>query len=151
MATLKLKVAKTAYYNPSNKKMGYTARVVTNGKSGYDDIVAEACRNTTLNKAEAKVAFDLCIEMVAEKVKQGYIVDLGPVGKIYPSCSSGWHESADELTIEEVKPTAYYRPSAEIESAVKGALLQWTKADEAAEGEDPDAGDTDSPVTPPLE
>lgn len=57
--------------------------------AGYEAIVAEACHNTTLHKAEAKVALELCMENVAEMLKQGYIVDLGPVGKLYPSCISG--------------------------------------------------------------
>lgn len=57
--------------------------------AGYEAIVAEACHNTTLHKAEDKVALELCMENVAEMLKQGYIVDLGPVGKLYPSCISG--------------------------------------------------------------
>lgn len=149
MAQLKLKVVKSSRVNPQTKKMGFSARVITNGKAGYEEIVAEACHNTTLNKAEAKVAFELSMDIVAGMLKQGYIVDLGPVGKLYPSCTSGWHENADDLQLSDVKPSLYYRPSDEVTAAVKGAALQWTKADDVADSEGSD--DPDSPVTPPLE
>ena len=56
MAKLKLKVAKSGRVNPQTKAKGFAARVITNGTAGYEDIVAEACHNTTLHKAEAKVA-----------------------------------------------------------------------------------------------
>ena len=128
---LKLKLIKSGHMNPQSKVMGFSARVITNGTSGYDEIVAHACRNTTLHKAEAKVAFELCVESVAEMLKQGYIIDLGPVGKLYPSCTSGWVEKAEDLQLSSVTPKLYYRPADEISAAIKGATLQWVKASEA--------------------
>ena len=133
MAQLKLKVSKSGRINPQTKVMGYTARVVTNGTADYNDIALDACRNTTIHKAEAKVAFELCIEIVAEKLKQGYIVDLGPVGKLYPSCTSTWVENADDLKLADITPSLYYRPATEIAEAVKGATLRWAKATGAGE------------------
>lgn len=127
--------------NPQTKVMGFSARVVTNGTSGYDDIVAHACRNTTLHKAEAKVGFELCMESVAEMLKQGYIVDLGPVGKLYPSCTSGWVEKAEDLQLSSVTPKLYYRTADDITSAIKGATLQWAKASEIADDNEGDSVD----------
>ncbi len=90
MAKLKLKVAKSGRVNPQTKAKGFAARVITNGTAGYEDIVAEGCHNTTLHKAEAKVALELCMESVAEMLKQGYIVDLGPVvNSISPVLADG--------------------------------------------------------------
>ena len=40
-------------------KNGYTARMVSNGTISFNDMVAEACTNTTLNKSEAKMAFEV--------------------------------------------------------------------------------------------
>ena len=135
MAKLKLKVAKSGRVNPQTKAKGFAARVITNGTAGYEDIVAEACHNTTLHKAEAKVALELCMESVAEMLKQGYIVDLGPVGKLYPSCTSGWVEKAEDLQLASVTPSLYYRPADEVSAAIKGATLQWAKeTDEDEEG-----------------
>ena len=148
MAKLKLKIAKSSTVNPQTKVMGYSARVITNGTAGYEDIVAEACHNTTVHKAEAKVALELCMESVAEMLKQGYIVDLGPVGKLYPSCSSGWVEKAEDLQLSSVVPSVNYRPAEEVTAAVKGAALQWVKDSEAAAGEDGDSGDGGA-TTPP--
>lgn len=138
-----MKIVKSGRMNPSTKAMGFAARVITNGTAGFDDIVAEACHNTTLHKAEAKVALELCMESVAEMLKQGYIVDLGPVGKLYPSCTSGWVEKAEDLQLSDVTPSLYYRPSDEVSAAVKGAKLQWAKSSEAeAAGDEGSDGDT---------
>lgn len=140
MAKLKLKVAKSGRVNPQTKAKGFAARVITNGTAGYEDIVAEACHNTTLHKAEAKVALELCMESVAEMLKQGYIVDLGPVGKLYPSCTSGWVEKAEDLQLSSVTPSLYYRPADEVAAAIKGATLQWAKETEEDEEEETGGG-----------
>ena len=68
MAKLKLKVAKSGRVNPQTKAKGFAARVITNGTAGYEDIVAEACHNTTLHMAEAKVALELA--MRDQKIEQ---------------------------------------------------------------------------------
>ena len=150
MAKLKLKVAKSGRVNPQTKAKGFAARVITNGTAGYEDIVAEACHNTTLHKAEAKVALELCMESVAEMLKQGFIVDLGPVGKLYPSCTSGWAEKAENLQLSSVTPSLYNRPADEVAAAIKGATLQWAK--ESEEDEEEGTGDgsgTGGGTTPP--
>lgn len=150
MAKLKLKVAKSGRVNPQTKAKGFTARVITNGTAGYEDIVAEACHNTTLHKAEAKVALELCMESVAEMLKQGYIVDLGPVGKLYPSCASGWVEKAEDLQLSSLTPSLYYRPADEVVAAIKGATLQWAKETEEDEEEEAGGGSgTGGGTTPP--
>lgn len=143
MSTLKLKVRKTKNVYPGRpSEMGYVARVVNNGTADYEDIIKSACKNTTVHKAEAKVVFELCMESVADMLKQGYIVDLGPVGRLYPSCSSSWHSDPDQMSLSEVKPTLYYRPGDDIAAAVKGATLVWAKAD-GEEGDD-NSGDNGS-------
>ena len=151
MAKLKFKIAKTGTINPQTKVMGYSARVITNGTADYDDIVEEACHNTTLHKAEAKVALELCMESVATMLKQGYIVDLGPIGKLYPSCSSGWVEKPEDLQLSHVVPSLYYHAADELTAAVKGATLQWAKAADTAAEENGsgESGDTDDD-NPPL-
>ena len=149
MATLKLKVAKSKRINPQTKQMGFAARVLTNGTADFDDIVKEAGHNTTMHKAELRMAFELCMDSVAEMLKQGYIIDLGPIGKLYPSCSSGWYEKAEDLKLEDVKPALYYRAGEDVESAIKSAKLVWAKASDEEEEEEngggtPSGGDTPS-------
>ena len=104
MAQLKLKVKKANSKKPVTKEAGFVARVLTNGTAEFDDIVKDAGRNTTMHKAELRMAFELCMDSVTEMLKQGYIVDLGPIGKIYPSCSSGWYEKEEDMKLTDVKP-----------------------------------------------
>ena len=146
MPQLKLRVKKASSKNPSTKQLGFVARVKTNGTADFEEIVKEAGHNTTMHKAELRMAFELCMDSVTEMLKQGYIVDLGPLGKIYPSCSSGWYEKEEDMKLSDVKPSLYYRAGEEVEAAVKGAKLVWAKAsDEDEEGGDTPGGDTPTP------
>ena len=130
MATLKLKVSRVSNVNPKTKEKGFTARVHTNGTADFDEIVKEAGHNTTMHKAELRMAFELCLDSVAEMLKQGFIIDLGPIGKLYPSCTSAWYEKEEDMKLSDVKPTLYYRASDDVEAAVHGAKLVWAKAED---------------------
>ena len=149
MSQLKLKVKKTGSKNPVTKQMGFAARVLTNGTADFDDIVREAGKNTTMHKAELRMAFELCMDSVTEMLKQGYIVDLGPIGKIYPSCSSGWYEKAEDMKLDDVKPQLYYRAGEDVEAAVKSAKLVWAKSSDDDEDEAPEGGNTGNGSTEP--
>ena len=152
MAQLKLKIKKSGAKNPVTKQLGFAARVLTNGTAEFDDIVKEAGRNTTMHKAELRMAFELCMDSVTEMLKQGFIVDLGPIGKIYPSCSSGWYEKEEDMKLSDVKPQLYYRAGDEVEAAIKSAKLVWAKAsdEEEEEGGTPSGGgDTPTPTPDP--
>lgn len=144
MAKLKLRVIKVKNINLQTKKEGRVARVLTNGTADYSDIAEDAAEDTTFNVDEIRAASGIFIRAAAKALKQGFIVDLGPLGKIYPSCTSGWFENAEDLTMDSVKPTIYYRPSQEVETAIKGASLVWAKASEA---EDAEQNGTVSPST----
>ena len=135
MAQLKLKIKKSGSKNPVTKQLGFSARVLTNGTAEFDDIVKDAGRNTTMHKAELRMAFELCMDSVTEMLKQGYIVDLGPIGKIYPSCSSGWYEKEEDIKLSDVKPQLYFRAGDEVEGAIKAAKLVWAKASDEEEEE----------------
>lgn len=136
MPQLNLKVKKAGLKNIVTKQMGFTARVLTNGTADFDDIVKEAGHNTTMHKAELRMAFELCLDSVTEMLKDGFIVDLGPLGKIYPSCSSGWYEKEEDMKLADVKPSLYFRPADDVQAAVKSAKLVWAKAsDNDAEDE----------------
>lgn len=146
MSNLKLRVAKSGRVNPQTKQKGFAPRVLTNGTADFDDITKEAGHNTTMHKAELKMAFELCLDSVAEMLKQGYIVDLGPIGKLYPSCTSGWYEKEEDMKLSDVKPTLYYRAGDEVEAAIKSAKLVWAKAGEEEEDDEegPSDGDGDT-------
>ena len=143
MAQLKLKIKKSGSKNPVTKQLGFSARVLTNGTAEFDDIVKDAGRNTTMHKAELRMAFELCMDSVTEMLKQGMIVDLGPIGKIYPSCSSGWYEKEEDIKLADVKPQLYFRAGDDVEAAIKAAKLIWAKASDEEE-EDENGGGTPS-------
>lgn len=125
---------------PVTKEPGFATRVLTNGTAEFDDIVKDAGRNTTMHKAELRMAFELCMDSVTEMLKQGYIVELGPLGKIYPSCSSGWYEKEEDMKLSDVKPQLYYRPGDDVEAAIKSAKLVWAKGSEEEEEEEGEEG-----------
>ena len=143
MAQLKLRIKKANSKKPITKEPGFVARVLTNGTAEFDDIVKDAGRNTTMHKAELRMAFELCMDSVTEMLKQGYIVDLGPIGKIYPSCSSGWYEKEEDIKLADVKPQLYFRAGDDVEGAIKAAKLVWAKASDEEE-EDENGGGTPS-------
>ena len=143
MSQLKLKIKKVSSKNPATKQMGFVCRVQNNGTAEFDDIVKDAGKNTTMHKAELRMAFELCMDSVTEMLKQGYIVDLGPIGKIYPSCSSGWYEKEEDMKLTDVKPQLYYRAGDDVEAAIKSAKLVWAKASD--EEDDEEGGDTPTP------
>jgi len=143
MTQLKLRIKKANSKKPITKEPGFVARVLTNGTAEFDDIVKDAGRNTTMHKAELRMAFELCMDSVTEMLKQGYIVDLGPIGKIYPSCSSGWYEKEEDIKLSDVKPQLYFRAGDEVEGAIKSAKLVWAKASDEEE-EDENGGGTPS-------
>ena len=55
--TLKLKKSKA--YNPSTKEHGYRTTVKDNGRFGVDALVETASKNTTMHKAEVRMALEL--------------------------------------------------------------------------------------------
>ena len=149
MSQLKLRIKKVVMKKPVTKEPGFATRVLTNGTAEFEDIVKEAGHNTTMHKAELRMAFELCMDSVTEMLKQGYIVDLGPIGKIYPSCSSGWDEKAEDMKLDDVKPQLYYRAGEEVEAAVKSAKLVWAKSSDDDEDEAPEGGNTGNGSTEP--
>ena len=102
--------------------------------------------NTTVHKAEMKVASELLLDAITAQIKQGYIIDLGPLGKLYPAVNGTWKENADDLSLSDLKPKVNYKPSADIEAAVRGAQLSWTTEaetdDTAAPADDDQTGGT---------
>ena len=144
MTVLKLKVKKTKLKRLLNgvKTLGYYGRVISNGKKTYEQVALESCVNTTVHKAEMKVAAELLLDGIAANLKNGYIVDLGPLGTLYPSVESNWHQDPDECTLAEQKPKVSYRPSADIKSAISGAQVGWTTEEETDDHSVPSEGGT---------
>lgn len=122
---------------------GYYGRVITNGKATFDEIARESAKNTTLHPKEASLAAELLLEGVCEKIKQGIIVDLGPLGTLYPAVNSPWKTDPEELSLTEMKPKVNYKASDDISAAVRGASLAWATQKDEEEGTETPADDDD--------
>ena len=140
MGTLKLKIKKTKLKRKVNGvvTLGYYGRVISNGKKSYEQVALESCVNTTVHKAEMKVAAELFLDGISANLKNGIIVDLGPLGTLYPSVESNWHVDPDDCTLAEQKPKVSYRPSADIKSAIAAAQVGWTTEEETDDNSVPE-------------
>lgn len=129
---LKLKVKKTLL----KRKMdgvtvpGYYGRVITNGTKSFEDIVKASTHGSTIDYREAELACKMMIDGIVDAVKQGYIVDLGVLGKLYPAVNGKWETNADNLSLSDMKPKVNYKAGDDIAAAVRGAQLQWTNETE---------------------
>ena len=140
MSQLTLKVKKVNQVNPKTQEMGYAARVVTNGTETFDDLVEYASHNTSLHRVEVNSAAQLILEAASRALKNGKIVDLGPLGKIRPSVLSKWVTDPKKLTKSDLTKSMVYTASADIEAAIQSAKLAWSNA--ADEEDDDDGGAT---------
>ena len=139
LMAMSLKLSKTKAYNPSTKKQGYRTTVKSNGKADMDSLVASASKNTTLHKAEHRMAFELMLDAIKENLSAGNIVELKGIGNIGFSCSGAWTETPEEQTAVEHKIGVSFFPSQEVHAAVATAKTSWTKDNEGDEPTSPDA------------
>ena len=139
---LKIKIKKNTLVRKIDgvKKTGYYGKVIANGTKSFEDIVKQSTHGSTLDYREAELACKMMIDGIADSIKQGYIVDLGVLGKLYPAVNGKWDENADNLQLADMKPKVNYKAGADIEAAVKGASLSWTTEPETEENtvNDPD-------------
>ena len=143
MAKLTLKIKKIAFKHPQTKKAGFVARVVTNGTETFDDICEIAGMNTTYAQEEIVACAGLMLKAAARQLKNGKIIDLGPLGKLYPSVSGKWVEKEEDLALADLTPHTNYRPSQEIAEAIAGAQIGWATAkdDNQDNTQEPENGD----------
>ena len=80
----------------------------------------------------------LMLKAAARQLKNGKIIDLGPLGKLYPSVSGKWVEKEEDLALTDLTPHCNYRPSQEVSEAIKGATIGWATAKDEGETEPTD-------------
>ena len=150
MSKLTLKVKKIAFKHPKTKQPGFVARVLTNGTESFDDICEIAGMNTTYAQEEIVACAGLMLKAAARQLKNGKIIDLGPLGKLYPSVSGKWVEKEEDLSLNDLTPHCNYRPSDEVSEAIKGATIGWANAkdeesqEQTQEPENPNNGGGDN-------
>lgn len=130
-----LKLSKTKALNPQTKAEGFRTTVKSNGKADMDSLVAEASKNTTMHRAELRMAFELALDAIKEALMSGRIVELKGIGNIGFSCSGAWTATAEEQKNVEKKIGVAFYPSPEVHAAVAAARTSWVKE-----------GETDAPA-----
>lgn len=138
---MKLKIKKCGLVRKveNEKVTGFYGKVITNGKKTFDEIARQSAKNTTLHPKEAALAAELLLEGICEEIQQGIIVDLGPLGTLYPAVSSKWERDGEDLKLADMTPKVNYKPSETIAATIKGASLSWaTEKDEEEGTETPD-------------
>ena len=135
---LKLRIKKTLLKMKKEGVMvpGYYGRVITNGKKSFDTIARQSAKNTTLHPKEAALAAELLLEGICEEIKQGNIVDLGPLGTFYPAVTGKWEQDPEDLALADMTPKVNYKPSEDIAGAMRSASLAWATAEDEEEGEE---------------
>ena len=139
--TFKIKKAKMYKIIAGIKKLGWYCRLVTNGTLDYEDIIEGASSHTTLHEGEIRLSFDLCIEQIVKGLKKGMIIDMGKLGKIYPSATGKWAENPDDLKLSDLKSKLNFRASDDIEEGVATAKFVWVGDKDTDE-------DNETPVDP---
>ena len=134
-----LKLSKSKAFNPSTKEQGYRTTVKSNGKADMDSLVASASKNTTMHKAELRMAFELMLDAISDALTSGMNVELKGIGNIGFSCSGAWTKTAEEQANVEHKIGVAFYPSQEVHAAVATAKTSWTKDGEGDEPTSPDA------------
>lgn len=142
---MSLKLSKSKAINPSTKKMGFRTTVKSNGKADMDSLVASASKNTTMHKAELRMAFELMLDSIKESLSSGKIVELKGIGNIGFTCSGAWTETADEQANVEHKIGVSFFPSQDVHAAVATAKTSWTKDGEGDEPSNPGTGGEQKP------
>lgn len=128
-----LKLSKTKTVNPQTKEVGFRTTVKSNGKADMDSLVASASKNTTMHKADLRMAFELMLDAIQETLSAGKAVELKGIGNIGFTCSGAWTKTADEQVGVEHKIGVAFYPSTEVHAAVATAKTSWTKDNEGDE------------------
>lgn len=136
MAKLTLKVKKVKFKNQQTKTDGYISRVISNGVVDMEDLCKEVAHNTTYNRGEVTGVAMNVLDVVADALKQGKIVELGELGRLYPSISSKWTEKEEDQTLANIETHVNFRPSQDVKAAIAGAKLAWASEKEAADADE---------------
>ena len=146
MAILKLKIKKTLMKRKIDNVTvsGYYGRAISSGKKTFEEIAKYSCKGTSLDAREAELAAKLLIDGISENLRQGFIVDLGVLGTLYPAVNGPWKTDPKELSLSELTPKVNYGAGEDIAAAIRGAVLQWTTEQETDENTvtDDDQGTT---------
>lgn len=105
-----------------------SANVVERGEKSIDQIARELAKSTTLTQTDVKGVIEGFIEFTMEHVASGYRVELGNLGKIYPTIAvkseKAKYESFSASNIQGLR--ARFQPSNVLMSMLSQATFEKT-------------------------
>lgn len=99
---------------PSEPKK-YYAQAKSRGSVDLREIARTLSQRSTVSMADVMAVLEGLIELVPEKLQEGYLVKLGEFGTFRPGFSSMGEASPDKVTAKSIsKPRINFRPGQEI-------------------------------------
>ncbi len=105
------KQEKNVNVNGTTQKM-YDAKIVYKGVKTLDEIEKEICNDCSLTEADVAGAVKALENALYNAISQGYIVDMGALGRFKPSFTSKAVKKASDVKKSDIKNvTCIYKPS----------------------------------------
>lgn len=120
-----LNLSATPARNPSTGEAGYRATVRSNGKNDMDALVELASKNTTMNKAEMRMAFDLMLDAIEQSLAEGKGVELRGIVTIGFTCNGPWTKTIAEQHSAQHRLGLSFHPGAVVRNALAKATFKW--------------------------
>ena len=128
----KVKYSTAALQNPMrpDEDKKFYAVLQTTGTITTDELIEHISEHGS-NFSEGTIAGVLrdIVSCVQEHILQGFIVELAPLGKFYPSCSSEGTNTDAEFTASDIKTfRANFRPNGKLSPDVLRQKVQFEKS-----------------------
>jgi nucleoid DNA-binding protein len=126
---MSIKIKKQRITDTINKprKSGYFPRVLKNGQKTLKEVLKSSVHGSTYDYREAKGAFEMAFDGIAEALADGYNVDLGPLGSFVLTAHSEMIEDADDLKRNKIKITIKYKISEELQEVLNEAEIEFVE------------------------
>lgn len=106
-------------FNGTTKKM-YDAKIVYQGVKELKDIEQSICHACSLTEADVSAAIKALQYVIMEEISNGYIVDLGDLGRFKASFTSKAVDSADKVSKKDIKNlTCIYKPGSQMKKELQ--------------------------------
>lgn len=127
---IKLKKLKVTNKLEKGLSEGYYFKAIKSGTKTLDDVLRLSCKDSKWDWHDAMEVFELTIESIIEYLKDGYSVDLGPLGRFKATAQGGkMEENPDDLDPKDVKLSINYKISDTLKKAIAEAQIEIEEKD----------------------
>lgn len=99
----------------------YYASPLYSGKTNLRSLGMKLSNGSTLTKTDTMAVLIGLVDMIAEELKEGKIVELGGLGTFRISINSAGEETVEQVTSNSIKKTkVIFRPGAEFKESLTG-------------------------------